>query len=78
VAIKVKSQLDIWIKENERTIMFVQCYKMKNSFSNPIYVDDILLASNDINLLYEKKFLSLRFNKNVLGEMSLVIRIETH
>jgi hypothetical protein len=58
--------------------MFVQSYKMKNSFSNPIYVDDILLASNDINLLYEKKFLSLRFNKNVLGEMSLVIRIETH
>jgi hypothetical protein len=60
------------------TIMFVQSYRMENSFSNPIYVDDILLASNDINLLHEKKFLSSRFNKNVLGEMSLVIRIETH
>jgi hypothetical protein len=76
--LKLKSQLDIWIKENERTIAFIRSYKMKISFPNPIYVDDILLASNDINLLYEKKFLSLRFNKNVLGEMSLIIRIETH
>jgi hypothetical protein len=51
---------------------------MENSFPNPVYVDDILLASNDVNLLHKKKFLSSRFNKNVLGEMSLVIRIETH
>jgi hypothetical protein len=44
-----------------------------------LYVDDILLASNDVNLVHEKKqFLSSRFNKNVLGEISLVIRIETH
>jgi hypothetical protein len=51
---------------------------MGNLFLNPIYVDGILLANNDVNLLHEKKFLSSRFNKNVLGEMSLVIRIETH
>jgi hypothetical protein len=51
---------------------------MGSLFSNPIYVDDNLLASNDVNLLHEKKFSSSRFNKNVLGEMSLVIRIETH
>jgi hypothetical protein len=51
---------------------------MRNSFANPVYVDDILLASSDVNLLYEKKFLSLRFNKNVLGEMSLDVRIEIH
>jgi hypothetical protein len=74
----LKSQLDIWVKENERIIAFVQNYRMGNSFPNPVYVDDILLASNDVNLLHEKKFLSSRFNKNVLGEMSLVIRIETH
>jgi hypothetical protein len=49
---------------------------MENLFSNPVYVDDILLVSSDINLLREKKFLSSRFNKRVLGEMSLVIRIE--
>jgi hypothetical protein len=51
---------------------------MGNSFSNPIYVDDILLVSSDVNLLHEKKFLSSRFNKKVLGEMSLVIRIEIY
>jgi hypothetical protein len=42
-------------------------------------MDDILLVSSDINLLHEKKkLLSLRFNKKVLGEMSLVIRIKIH
>jgi hypothetical protein len=50
---------------------------MGNLFPNPVYVDDILLVSSDVNLLC-KKFLSSRFNKKVLGEMSLVIRIETH
>jgi hypothetical protein len=49
---------------------------MGNSFPNHIYVDDILLASNDVNLLHEKKFLSSRFNKNILGEMSLVIELK--
>jgi hypothetical protein len=52
---------------------------MGNSFSNPVYVDDILLVSSDVNLLHEKKkLLSSRFNKKVLGEISLVIRIETY
>jgi hypothetical protein len=74
----LKSQLDIWVRENERTIAFVQSYRMKNLFPNPVYVDDILLASNDVDLLHENKFLSSRFNKNVLGEMSFVIRIKIH
>jgi hypothetical protein len=44
-----------------------------------MYVDDILLVSSDVNLLHEKKKLfSLKFNKKVLSEMSLVIRIEIH
>jgi hypothetical protein len=51
---------------------------MRNSFPNPIYVDDILLVSSDVNLLHEKKFLSSRFNKKVFSEISLVIRIEIH
>jgi hypothetical protein len=51
---------------------------MRNSFPNSVYVDGILLVSSDANLLHEKKFLSLRFNKKVLGEISLVIRIEIH
>jgi hypothetical protein len=50
---------------------------MGNSFPNPVYVDDILLVSSDVHLLHEK-FLSSRFNKKVLGEISLVIRLEIH
>jgi hypothetical protein len=52
---------------------------MENSFPNHVYVDDILLVSSDVNLLHEKKkLLYSRFNKIVLGEMYLVIRIEIH
>jgi hypothetical protein len=50
---------------------------MRNSFPNHVYVDDILLANSDVNLLHEK-FLFLRFNKKVLGEISLIIRTEIH
>jgi hypothetical protein len=50
---------------------------MENSFSNPVYVDDILLVSSDVNLLHEKFFFS-RLNKKVIGEISLIIRIEIH
>jgi hypothetical protein len=52
---------------------------MENSFPNPVYIDDILHVSSDVNLLHEKKkLLSSRLNKKVLGEMYLVIRIEIH
>jgi hypothetical protein len=51
---------------------------MGNSFPNPVYIDDILLVSSDVNLLHEKKFLSSTFNKKVLGEISLIMRIEIH
>ena len=68
-----------WVKVNERTIAFVQSYRMRNSFPNPIYVDDILLASSDVTLLQEKKeLLSLKFERNILSGMSRVIRIENH
>jgi hypothetical protein len=37
-----------------------------------LYVDDILLASSDVNLLLEtKKFLSSNFDMKDLGEVSL-------
>jgi hypothetical protein len=58
------------------TIVYVQSYRMEDSFPNLVYVDDTLLASSHVNLLYVKKFLSSRLNKNVLGEMTLVIKIE--
>jgi hypothetical protein len=44
-----------------------------------LYVDDILLASSDVNLLPEtKKFLRLNFDMKDLGEASFVLGIEIH
>ena len=44
-----------------------------------LYVDDILLASRDVNLLLEtKKFLSSKFDMKYLGEALFVLRIEIH
>ena len=44
-----------------------------------LYVDDILLASSDVDLLLEtKKFLSSKFDTKDLGEASFVFRIEIH
>jgi hypothetical protein len=44
-----------------------------------LYVDDILLASSDVNLLLEmKKFLSSNFDMKDLGEASFILRIENH
>nr|GEX14656.1 hypothetical protein [Tanacetum cinerariifolium] len=60
-----------------------QCVYLKMSKSNFIilvlYVDDILLASNNIDLLHEsKRFLSRNFDMKDLGEASYVIGIEIH
>jgi hypothetical protein len=42
-------------------------------------VDDILLASSDVNLLLEtKRFLSLNFDMKGLGEASFILEIEIH
>jgi hypothetical protein len=42
-------------------------------------VDDILLASSDVNLLLEiKRFLSSKFDMKDLGEASFIIEIEIH
>jgi hypothetical protein len=44
-----------------------------------LYVDDILLASSDVDLLQEtKKFLSSKFDMKDLGEASFVLGIEIH
>jgi hypothetical protein len=44
-----------------------------------LYVDDILLASSDKNLLHETKgFLSSNFDMNDLGDASYVLGIEIH
>ena len=43
-----------------------------------MYVDDIFLASSDVNLLLETKFLSSNFDMKDLGEASFVLGIEIH
>ena len=43
-----------------------------------LYVDDILLASSDVNLLLQTKFLSSKFDMKDLGEASFVLGIEIH
>jgi hypothetical protein len=44
-----------------------------------LYVDDILLASNDKNMLYKtKSFLSSNFDMKDLGDASYVLGIEIH
>ena len=58
-----------------------QCIYLKISGSKFIilvlYVDDILLASSDVNLLHDtKKFLSKRFEMKDLGEASFVLGIQ--
>nr|GEZ78367.1 putative zinc finger, CCHC-type [Tanacetum cinerariifolium] len=60
-----------------------QCVYLKMSGRNFIilvlYMDYILLASNNIDLLHESKhFLSRNFDMKDLGEASYVIRIEIH
>ena len=58
-----------------------RCIYLKVSGSKVIflilYVDDILLATNDLGLLHEtKKFLSSNFEMKDMGEASYVIGIE--
>ena len=68
-----------WVKENGRTIVFMQSYRMGNSFPNLVHVDDVLLASvMSIYCRRRKEVLVLKVQKNVLGRVSLVIIIEIH
>ncbi|GAB2275417.1 hypothetical protein Dimus_039131 [Dionaea muscipula] len=60
-----------------------QCIYIKFSGSKFIilvlYVDDILLASNDVDLLHDtKKFLSSKFEMNDLGNTFFVLGIQIH
>ena len=41
-------------------------------------MDDILLASSDVNLLLETKFLSSKFDMKDLSEASFILGIEIH
>jgi hypothetical protein len=52
--LKLKSQLDIWVKGNKRTVAFVQSYRIGNSFPNPVYVDEIQSTAREEKILVLK------------------------
>ena len=59
--------------------MLMQKFKNGKFIFQILCIDDILLTSSDVNLpLEKKKFLSLSFNVNDLGEASLVLGIKIH
>ena len=67
-----------FIENDEDSCVYTKFKKGKYIFLI-LYVDDILLASSDVNLLTEtKKFLSSKFEMKDLGEASFVLGIEIH
>jgi hypothetical protein len=66
-------------KENEEDNCIYAKFKNRKSIFLILCVDNILLASSDVNLLLEiKKFLSLNFDMKDLGEASFILGIEIH
>jgi hypothetical protein len=74
-------------KENEEVNCIYAKFKNEKFIFHVLYVDDILLVSNDVRLLASsdvhllletKNFLSLHFNMKDLGEASYVLGIEIH
>jgi hypothetical protein len=66
-------------KENEEDNCIFAKFKNRKFIFLILYVDDILLASSDGNLLLEvKRFLSLNFDMKDLGEATLILEIEIH
>jgi hypothetical protein len=70
---------DFGFKENVEDNCVYAKFKNGKYIFLILYVDDILIASSDINLLMEtKKFLSSNFDMKNLGEASFVLGIEIH
>jgi hypothetical protein len=66
-------------KENEEDNFIYAKLKNGKFIFLILYVDDILLASSDVNLLLEtKKFTSSNFEMKDLGEVSFILRIKIH
>ena len=65
-------------KENVEDNCIYAKFKNKKFIFLILYVDDILLANSDVNLLPETKFLSSNFDMKDLGEASFVLGIEIH
>jgi hypothetical protein len=66
-------------KENEDDNCIYAKFKNGKFIFLILYVDDILLASIDVNQLLEiKRFLSLNFDMKDLSEVSFVLGIKIH
>ena len=66
-------------KENKEDNCIYAKFKNGKFIFLILYVDDILLASSDVDLLQEtKKFLSSKFDMKDLGEASFDLGIEIH
>jgi hypothetical protein len=66
-------------KENEEDNCIYAKFKNGKFIFLVLYVDNILLASNDVHFLLETKgFLSSHFDMKDLGEASYVLKIEIH
>jgi Reverse transcriptase (RNA-dependent DNA polymerase) len=66
-------------KENEEDNCIYAKFRNGKYIFLVLYVDDILLASSDKNLLLEtKRYLSTTFDMKDLGEASYVLGIEIH
>ena len=66
-------------KENEKDNGIYAKFKNGKFIFHILYVDEILLANNDVDLLLEtKKFLSSKFDIKDLGEASFILGIKIH
>ena len=68
-----------WFQENVEENCVYAKFKNGKYIFLVLYVDDILLASSDVNLLLKtKKFVSSKFDIKDLDEASFVLGIEIH
>jgi hypothetical protein len=71
--------INFGFKENEEDNCIYAKFKNGKFIFLILYVDDILLASSDVNLLLEMKvFLSSNFDMKDIGEASFVLGIEIY
>jgi hypothetical protein len=67
------------LRKMRRIIAFMLSLRMGNLFALCLYVDDILLVSSGVDLLFEiKGFLFSHFDMKDVGEASYVLEIEIH
>ena len=77
--LKFDETIRIGFKENEEDNCIYAKFRNGRYIFLVLYVDEILLASSDMDLLLEtKKFLSSSFDMKDMGEASYVLGIQIH